>query len=129
MSAVKTQTLHVSVPNEAGNLAKVLAPIGDAGVDILGYCGWTEPDGGHILIAAEDPVAAASALKQAGFETSAQDVVLVRESNDVGKGAALAKKIADAEVSLQMVLATAAGSEYVTVYQAEDADALLAALS
>jgi len=128
MSVTRSQLFHVSAPHEVGQLHKVLKVVSDTGADIVGYAGWAEGEKGHLLIVADDPTAASAALQAGGYDVSTRDVVVVRESNTVGKGAGLAEKIAAAGINLTMAFATATGDEYVTVYQNVDAAALAAAL-
>lgn len=128
MAATKTYQLHVRLPNQAGQLEQVLSLISHAGVDILGYVGWSQGEDGHLLLVTVDNARTETLLAEAGHDVSRQDAVVVRGANVVGQGARLAAKLTQAHVNLRLALATATGSEYLTILQADDNDKLLAAL-
>ena len=121
MSAIRTTQLHVSTSDQPGQLAAVLDAAGGNGVNILAYVGYGFGDGtARVLIVTEDNAKVGAALSDAGFEFAEKEVVVVRESDTVGKGAGLARKIADAGVNLTRAYASAPGGEYITAHNRQD---------
>jgi hypothetical protein len=124
----QTTQIHVPTPDQVGQLARVLGIVKEAGVNILAYAGYKQGDGGHILLVTEDNDRIAGLLKDDGFEVHVQRAVLVIQKDEVGCSAEMARKIAAAGINLTGAYATAAAGDYLTIYQAEDLDALMAAL-
>jgi len=118
----------VETPDEVGELAKVLGAVADGGVNGIACAGYAESGKGYIMIVADDAGKAASQLAAAGYDVSERDVVVVRDQDVPGSAAGIAKKIAEAGISLTQMYATSAGGEYVTILQSQDADQLAAAL-
>ncbi len=96
--------LLIEVENRAGALAKVVAAISDAGVNISGAT-CTRPSGSaalHILV--PYPEAAKHALATAGVTiTSEREVVVVDADDRPGVLADLARTVAEAGVDLDLL--------------------------
>lgn len=118
--------LTVILADRPGTLAAVGEALGNAGININGMCGF--PSGGegvlHILV--EDAAAARSALEQTGHEIRGErEVMLVEIEDRPGAFGEMARRIADAEVNLDLVyLATRTR----LVVGADDLDKAAAAL-
>lgn len=96
--------LLIEVENRAGALAKVVAAISDAGVNISGAT-CTRPSGSaalHILV--KYPEAAKHALATAGVTiTSEREVVVIDADDRPGVLADLARSVAEAGVDLDLL--------------------------
>lgn len=128
MKVTKSSQLLIKCPDEAGQLAKVLGIIADAGINGVAYAGYAQGGEGHMMVVTENNARAAQFIKNAGYQVREEPVVLVRDSDQRGSAVAMAKKIAAAGISLTGVYASAAGGDYITVLQAKDVDKLVAAL-
>jgi hypothetical protein len=128
MKVTKSSQLYLTAPDEVGQLARVLSVIADAGVNGQAYAGYSEGGQGHMMVVTADNEKVIPLLQEAGYEVREEPVVLVTDTDAVGSGLGIAKKVADAGISLTGAYATAAGGEYLTVLQAAEIDQLLAAL-
>ncbi|MBN1268653.1 MAG: hypothetical protein JXB04_03625 [Kiritimatiellae bacterium] len=128
MKVTKSSQLSIKTPDKAGELAKVLGIVADAGANGLAYAGYAQAGQGHVMLVTADNAKVAAAMKKAGYEVREDKVVLVTDKDAKGAALALAKKIAAAGISLTSAYATAAGGEYLTVLEAADLDKLVAAL-
>lgn len=128
MKVEKSSQLIVHAADQPGELAKVLKLLSDAGVNGRAFAGWAADGVGRIILVMDDHAKALSLLRDAGYEVREEPVALVTDRDSAGSGAAIAQKIADAGINLQTAFASAAGGEYLTVFQAEDVDALVEAL-
>ena len=119
--------LTIQLVNEPGTLLRASDALGRAGINIEGACGFVCDGHGvyHVLI--EDDEAARRALIDAGFEIQAERrVSLTAIENRPGAAAAILRRIADAEVSIDLLYLTADGR---LVLGGEDAVAVQAALA
>ena len=96
--------LAIEVDNEPGALAKIAAAVSDAGVN-LSAATCTQPNGRaqmHILV--KHPDAAKHALATAGVTvTGEREVVVVDVEDRPGVLADLARRVAEADVNLDLV--------------------------
>ena len=128
MEISKTTQLYLPVPDEVGQLAKVMELIASAGINILAYAGYSQENGGHIIMVTEDNQRAEEILLEAGYQVRAQQAVLVKDTDELGHGAKLVKKLMEAGINLTGAYATASDGQYITIFQARDVDAIVSAL-
>ena len=130
MTAEIRDELTVLVRNEPGALARALRAAAEAGVNLLGFCGFvTWGEEGRVLLVPEHPAKALAALKKAGFNVESHPVVVVRTEDAVGRGAELAEKIASKGTNVYYSYATAAGGgTALVVFRTNDNGAAIAAL-
>ena len=105
--------LTVTLENRPGTLADVAEALGKAGVNIEGFCGFAAggQGTGHVLV--EDAGRARSAIEGAGASVSGErDVLLVNVENKPGAVGAVARRIADAGVNIEVIY-VAAGNRIV----------------
>lgn len=129
MKVERGSQLIVHAPDQAGELAKVMKLVSDAGVNIRAYAGWVAEGTGRIILITEDNPKAVSLISEAGFEVREELVALVSDSDVVGAGSSQTQRIASAGINLTSVFATTmSGGEYLTVFQTDDVDGLVEAL-
>ena len=90
-------------------MAGACEALGAAGINIDGCCAYPAGTAGQVHLLVEDPGAARQALSAAGYEIVQDRQVIVHELEDVpGSAGACLRKIADADLNLELVyLATA----------------------
>jgi len=103
--------LTVVLEDRPGELARLGEATGGAGINIEGVC-CLAPGGGtatvHILV--EDVAATRSALQSAGLEVSDErDVIVIDVEDRPGTMAAVARKIADLGVNIELAYTTFGG--------------------
>ncbi len=114
--------ITVIIDDLPGTLAQVGETLGNAGINIDGYCSF--PSGGksylHILV--EDGEAARSALEGIGIEIAQERQVLVVDMEDrPGTMGKVARRIADAGVNIDMVYMGTNSRLVVAAYDLEKA--------
>ncbi|HEV8681723.1 MAG TPA: ACT domain-containing protein [Actinomycetota bacterium] len=102
--------LAVELEDRPGTLADLGEALGNAGINIDGGCGF--PVGGratlHILV--EDATATRKAIEGAGLSvTGERDVVILDVTDKPGELGAIARRMADAGVNIDLVYLTARG--------------------
>lgn len=118
--------LTVVMENRPGTLAALAESVGNAGINIEGFCGFpAEGQGiGHLLV--DDAAGARQAVEQGGGRvTGERDVLVLDVKNQPGALGKVARKIADAGVNID--LAYVASGDRV-VLGADDLDKARAAL-
>lgn len=105
-----TTDLTIGLVDRPGTLAQASDALGRAGVNIDGACGLVVDGRGvyHVLVA--DAERARRALIDAGFEIQAERAVAVLPvDNRPGEAARLLRRIADADVNLELLYTTLDG--------------------
>jgi hypothetical protein len=102
--------LTVVLDDKPGALADLGDATGGANINIEGMCATTAGGKGEIHILVEDPAATREALEGAGIEVSGERDVLVVEVEDrPGTMAAVARKLGDAGVNIELGYTTFGG--------------------
>ncbi len=114
--------ITVIIDDLPGTLAQVGETLGNAGINIDGYCSF--PSGGksflHILV--EDVVGAHRAIQEMGLEIAQERQVLVVDMEDrPGTLGKVARRIADAGVNIDMVYMGTNSRLVVAAYDLEKA--------
>lgn len=100
--------ITVGLVNQPGTLLRASDALGRAGINIDGACGYVSDGQGvfHVLI--EDAQRARAALMDAGLEIQAERaVVTISVENRPGSAAAVLRRIAAAEVNIDLLYVTA----------------------
>src|SRR5918995_2486456 len=106
--------LTVVLDDKPGALADLGEATGGADINIEGLCAMTAGGKGEIHILVEDPGATREALDGAGIEVSGERDVLVVEVEDrPGTMAAVARKLGDAGVNVELAYTTFGGVKLV----------------
>jgi hypothetical protein len=98
------------VPNRAGSAAKALAPLADAGVNLLAFTGF--PSGGRAQLdfVPQDAAAFRRAARRAGIRVPAGKVVfLITGTDRVGACSSVLGKLARAKINVTAIDAVTAG--------------------
>ena len=111
-SARKVTYFYATVPDKAGEGAKVLEGLTKAGVDMLAYSGFPSPKSGHAQLdfAVEDGAKLQEAAKKLKLElTGPKTAFLVQGDDRPGAVASIVAKLAAAKVSITAMDGVAAG--------------------
>jgi len=118
--------LTVGLVDRPGSLAKASDVLGRAGVNIEGACGYLSDGQGVYHVLVNDAERARRALIDSGFEIQAErQVVLVPVENRPGAAAKLLRRLADAQINIDLLYTTLDGN---VVLGTEDVGALQKAM-
>ena len=105
-----TTELTICLVDQPGSLATACDTLGRAGVNIDGACGLVRDGRGELHLLVSDGTQAQRALIDAGFEIcSERQVTVVPVANEPGAAASLLRRIADADVNVDLLYATVDG--------------------
>jgi hypothetical protein len=93
----------ITMEDRPGSLAKLGEAMGKAGINIEGACAVTGGGKGEVHILVEDAKASRAALQAAGIPVTSEREVLVVDAVDrPGELGRVARKLADANVNIQL---------------------------
>ncbi len=96
--------LTIILEDRPGTLADMGEALGNAGINIEGWCGFRSEGKGIIHILVEDAVAASRVLVQAGLEVRGERQVLVLEAEDrPGVIGDVCRRIANAGANVDLI--------------------------
>lgn len=102
--------LTIRLVNQPGTLAQASDVLGRAGINIEGACGYVAGGQGVYHVLVTDAERARRALIDAGFEIQDERrVAVVEVENRPGAGAALLRRVADAQVNIDLLYTTLDG--------------------
>jgi hypothetical protein len=117
-----TTDFTIELVDRPGTLARASDALGRAGVNIEGACGYVADGRGVYHVLVRDAERARRALLNAGFEIQDERQVLVLPiENRPGEAARLLRRVADADVNLDILYTTLDGQ---VVLGGEDVRAL-----
>jgi hypothetical protein len=97
------KNLTIALEDRPGILAELGEALGGAGVNIEGFCGYTSGGRGIVHLLVDDPQAARQALAGTAIEVEGeQDVVVVDVEDRPGALGVIARRIANADVTLEL---------------------------
>jgi hypothetical protein len=118
----------VELNNQPGELAQLCGAMAARGVNLV-LCGMAHGDSGTIAFIVDDEAAARAALEEAGIEFSERSALTVRMDNVPGAGAATFRRLADADVNMDLLLPVRVSNEqFFAVICVDDVDAASQAL-
>jgi hypothetical protein len=118
--------LTVGLVDRPGSLARASDVLGRAGINVDGAAGYVCDGEGVFHVLVVDAERARRALIDSGFEIQVErQVVTVPVANQPGEGARLLRRLADANVNIDLVYTTLSGE---LVLGSDDLAALRAAL-
>jgi hypothetical protein len=102
----KARQLTVSIENRPGTLASVGSALGHAKVNIIAFLSGASGAEGYVQLVVDDVKKAESALEDAGFSYSEQDVLHIEVPNKPGAIGELARKLATKNINITSGYAT-----------------------
>ena len=102
--------LVFETPNNVGVLAKISKAMTGAEVNIQAICAHTQGNKGRFMLTTDDNSKALEALKKIGIEAKEREVVLMELENEVGSLSEVSKMLADADINLDSIYASAGES-------------------
>jgi hypothetical protein len=101
---------YVTVPNRAGEGARALGALRDAGVNLLAFSGFPQGRGAQMDFVPEDPAAFRRVARQAKWKlTGPKKTFLIAGEDRPGVVAGLLQRLADARINVTAVDAACAG--------------------
>ena len=91
-----------------GKLAEVTGKIKDAGVNIFSLAAWAEEGTGHLIAVTDDNDKVCGAMADAVTDCQQEDAIYLKAPNEPGRLHAVASKLAQAGIAIQLVYATTA---------------------
>jgi hypothetical protein len=105
-----TTDLTIGLVDRPGTLARASDALGRAGVNIDGACGYASDGQGVYHVLVRDAERARRALMDSGFEIQAErQVVVLPIENRPGEAASLLRRVAEADVNLDILYTTLDG--------------------
>src|SRR3989442_15323557 len=96
--------IDIEVPARPGELAKLAAILGQAGINIDALSAESARGRSYVSLIANQPVQAREALMKHGYVCSPRTVLVVRLDDKPGALAALAKRLGDAGVNVMSTI-------------------------
>jgi hypothetical protein len=129
MNARIASELTVTLPNRVGAAARVSECFSRANADLIAFCAYGGGNEATFLIVPRDVQLAKDALELAGLEFTEHEAVLVEAEHKPGGLAEAMAKIAEADVFMDYVYATADGRDpALVVLRAADSEKAIKAL-
>jgi hypothetical protein len=118
----------VEMKNQPGALAELCEAMAARQVNLI-LCGTTHGSSGTVAFVAEDQAAARAVLEGMGLEFTERPALTVRMENRPGTGAATFRKLANANVNMDLLLPVHISDElFFAVICVDDGDAARSAL-
>ena len=122
------QAFIVEIENRAGQLARIVGALGDAGINITTGAGIGISDTGGFGFLTDDEDGAHGALRAAGIGYRTVEVVVAEVPNRAGGLAEAARRLSGAGVNVHFVVPMAIGTMDAVAFGVLDADAARKAL-
>jgi hypothetical protein len=110
----------VQAENKPGMLAKVTAPVKEAGVSIVSCCAWGEGGQANFTLLTDNNGKAIESLKKAGFSPREEEVVTTLLAHRAGSLAEAAQKLGQGGIDIQFCYVTASGQNALFVAATND---------
>jgi len=105
------QYFKTTIPHKAGEAARTLRTLRDAGVSLLAFSGFPRGQKGQLDFVTSDAAAFKNAAKQAKWKVEGPKTCFLAEGEDrPGAGADLMAKLADANINVTALQAVCTGS-------------------
>jgi hypothetical protein len=101
----------VELKNQPGELARLCEAMAGRKVNII-LSGTAHDDGGTVALIADDEAAARTVLDGAGIRYTERTALTVRMENVPGAGAATFRRLADANVNIELLLPVRISDEH-----------------
>ena len=103
--------VNVRMPNAIGTLNEIAKTIADRGVNILAVSAWVEGGQAVIRLVTDDSVRVMDALRAQQYDVREGDVLVSEPSHKPGMLHRLTEKLAQAEIDIHHVYATASAAQ------------------
>lgn len=114
VKARKVKEISFTMANKVGLLSEVTTAIAGAKVNITALCAYAMENSAYFMLTTDSNAKAKKALAPLGVGIEEKDVVEVEVPNKPGELHKVAKRIADAEIDIQYMYATAGGGKTAT---------------
>ncbi len=119
MKVTKAKDVKFALPNKAGTLQAALKPLAEAGINVVGLCGWIEGRKSMVRLLVSDPAKAARLLKKQGLAVETNPVLVIECPDKPGQGASFMSALAEAGVNMLKIYGTATGGAATAVLSAD----------
>ncbi len=102
--------LHVTTPNEAGIMGRVLGTLANAGVNLKALCAYSEEKKGTFYLITSDNKKAEKSLKALGYKVESHQVVVVKIDDRIGAGAEIGALLGNAAIDIHYCYGTSVGA-------------------
>jgi len=127
--ARKEVELAVRIGDAPGSLGKALAAVASHGVNVLAYCSYSDRNNSVVLLVTDNPVNAKQALQEVGFQVTANSVVMVGATDQVGAAAKLGASLGSDGIDILYSYASSSGTkDFFAVFKTSDDDRALRVL-
>ena len=127
--ARKEVELAVRIGDAPGSLGKALATVASHGVNVLAYCSYSDWNDSVVLLVTDNPVNAKQALQEIGFQVTANSVVIVGATDQVGAAAKLGASLGSDGIDILYSYASSSGAkDFFAVFKTSDDDRALRVL-
>lgn len=116
VSVKKVTIWRVEVPHQAGELAKALRPLAEAGANLQVIMTYGEGSRGFVEVCPISGKKLTEAAKRAGFAASSKPTLLVGGDDRPGLGYAIAREIADRGINISFDVTQVIGKKYSAIY-------------
>ncbi len=121
--ARKEVELSVRIGDNPGSLGKALAIVASRGVNVLAYCSYNDWNESVVMLVTDNAVDAKRVLEEAGFHVTANSVVLVGASDQIGAAAKLGAALGDDGIDIIYSYASSCGgNNFFAVFKTSDDD-------
>ena len=100
------KAIEVVVAGEAGQVAEMAEKIRDTGVNIQAFFAWTEGGRGKVVAITDNCEKVRAAVSDGADSCAVEEALLATVKNQPGALGDIARKLADAGITLNMVCAT-----------------------
>lgn len=104
--AMICKAVRVALANRAGKLSEMAKRISDTGVNVQAFLAWTQGNKDEVLAITDNCQKVCAAVSADADSCVFEDVLLATAKNQPGALGEIARKLADAGITLNMVCAT-----------------------
>ncbi|MFH1263330.1 MAG: hypothetical protein V1495_07820 [Pseudomonadota bacterium] len=109
------KTFMIDLTNKPGEIARVLGQFRETKTNLIGTWLWSEAMTSHAIIVGDNPEKTENIFKQAGSRYVARDACWVDTTDQPGAVHDILKKVAEAGVNIESMMAGATGGRCFTV--------------
>ena len=126
--AMKLKQLTFILPNRVGLLSEVTTFLANGKINIEALCAYGRGSEGVFMIVTDNNAKAKKILTQMGAEVKDEEVIAVELANKPGQLQKVAKKVSEADVDINYVYVSPAGSKMTVVFKTANDKKIMKAL-